>query len=272
MFLVKSCHAEDHILKRGTVKIGSLYEYREIEQKELIDKLEGTLTFHIKFEGVVEVSRKLLNEVFRGSIFIGPEDNEASPSVPKGYYEAHIPSFCQVGRDRDKDTILIKDTNATIKQQSHNSFIFCMSQVDNKGDAEGIFPNYNDYWHINKKDFHEFGVTMAAALVDKIKSEHAKSNYILPANTNLATLQIGYRFEEVNYVPREIHLSNSSELTLADVAKSLSLVDFTKPPVPFAKEKEFRFTYIFISDKKELLEPLVKWVSVDAAALKKFLV
>ena len=48
MYLVKSCKKKDHPHQSGTLKIGSLAEYRDTENKQVEDREEGF--YRIKFD------------------------------------------------------------------------------------------------------------------------------------------------------------------------------------------------------------------------------
>lgn len=80
MLLAKNCFTKDNL---KTIKLGTLYEYREIESAQIVDKGEGKYSFLLKFDGVVEIERRWFNLMFQRMIKLG--DDEHLPRIPGAF-------------------------------------------------------------------------------------------------------------------------------------------------------------------------------------------
>lgn len=263
MLLAKSCSKRNNI-KNGSLKVGTLFEYRETEIQQIADKEEGYLWFNLKFDGDVKIQADYFN-TFNGLFRVG--------QVPG----IKLPGSCQAQFirmeivDQDKDSITLRNSHIRVERQALNSFIFCVSLVRKMSDCIGIFPDYDDYWYIREQNALEFGRTTGRILLEKIKSEQANGNFILPKETNTKDLRMLVTPDKITYTPRDIHFNNTTIPTLGSLIQNMQSMAFMKPPVPFAREKEYRFLYTIISGD-HIVQPIQKNVIIDSDQLQKFII
>ncbi|MFU2326632.1 hypothetical protein [Pseudomonas sp. NFX98] len=258
MLLAKSCQQKFNI-NNGTIKLGTLYEYRSIENEELLDANEGMLTFRLLFDGVVEVPIQWFVTIGGGTIGLG----DYRPTIFPGRHSAHIEKV-NIER-RTETTVVLRDSSAVYSRESLNSFIFCMSRVRKTGDCKGIFSGCDDYWYLRESQAQEFGVKLGGLLLQHIYSEHALGRFVLSENTDLEALEIRLEHRKVEYVAREVHLYDGSPLPLNEFMLKMANMAFTKPD-SYRAELEYRFNFIAVCNG-HIVEPLVKSVFLDSTPL-----
>lgn len=264
MLLAKRCYKKDNI-KNGTIKLGTLHEYRHTEIQQIADKEEGVLRFKIFFEGEVKIKLNWFHTLFGEMYNFGPYP----PILFPGTISAHLDVLNLV--KPVGDSIIVRDSSSTITRQALNSFIFCMSYVRKTHECAAVLPHYDDYWYMTFNKAEHFGVGVGKILLEKIKKEHAAGNYILPKETNLDTLLLNVSRDIVTYTTRDIHITNQNPFDLDELVQQMSDMTFVKPPIPFQNEKEYRFQYTFLSDGN-IVVPNVKFVILDASTLQDFIV
>ena len=263
MLLAKSCSTRNNI-KNGTLKVGTLFEYRETEIQQIADKEEGYLWFNLKFDGDVKIPAVYFN-TFNRVLRVGK-----TPGI-------EFPGACQAQFivmdivNQDDDSITLRNSHIRVERQALNSFIFCVSLVRKMADCINIFPNYDDYWYIRDHNAIDFGRAVGRLILEKIKSEHSKGNFILPPSTNTNNLRILVTPDKITYTPRDIHFNNTNIPTLGELIQNMQSMAFMKPPVPFAKEKEYRFLYTIISGDT-IIPPIQKHIIIDSDQLQKFII
>ncbi|MGE7094739.1 hypothetical protein ACQKIS_00945 [Pseudomonas fulva] len=258
MLLGKSCKKEHHI-KNGTIKLGTLYEYRSIENDELIDKHEGMLSFFLKFHGRVSIPTQWFVTLNGGAIGI----NQVRPLRFPGKSSAHFLRV-EVETTHDERIVLI-DSSAVISRESPNSFIFCVSHVRKTTDCIGIFPSCNDYWFIREAQAEAFARELGTMLLQQIYAGHETGNHIIPADADISSVKIHFEYGNVHYMERVTHIQQHSDLTLEEFGNKINNMAFTKPK-SYSRELEYRFQFTILSNNK-IVEPIVKSVFLDAAPL-----
>jgi hypothetical protein len=261
MILVKSCKARDHINK-GSFKLGTLREYRETELKEIADKEEGVLRFHIKFDGQVEVEKKWFNTLF-ASVY---QNGDIAPTIFPGKFKAIVQKLHPISSS--ENSIIIRNSSALIERESPNCFVYCMSAVNNLDECKGMFRNYDDYWAIDYDSAEKFGIELAQILYNAIIDEHKKPISLIPKHLNPEQISIELRLDEVKYFERDIHFSEKNENKLSELMQILFDTAFIKPQ-SFHHEKEFRFRFTLLF-RGEIIEPMVKAIIMSSEKLKKF--
>ncbi len=262
MLLAKSC-MKPYNIKYGTIKLGTLHEYRETEIKHIADSEEGYLKFHLKLDGTVQLSSKWFNTIAAGCMHLGNEDGVRFP----GRTSAH---FKKVDATHNPDnTITLIDSEAVIEREAFNGFVFCMSQVRRTRDCVDIFPEYDDYWFITETSAQRFGFILGAILREAIIAGRATGNHLVPESMLIDDFSVNLEMGLVQYVPRDIHVTDASKYKLDDFIQNMLSIAFTKPPIPFTKEREFRFNYTIVSGGK-VVEPLVNFVILDSTPLQNF--
>ncbi|WP_313364487.1 hypothetical protein [Pseudomonas sp.] len=257
MLLAKSCKAEHHI-KNGTIKVGTLYEYRNIENSELVDKQEGMLSFHLNFAGSVEVPILWFATINQGIFGFGDVEPVRFPGKQNAYFE-------HVAVQRRGDKVILTDSTAVFSRESLNGFIFCVSRVRKTQDCVGIFQGCDAYWYITEARAQAFGVTLSKMLMNYVQKAHAEGEYILPQDTDMSTLKIHIEHRAVEYLGREVVFTNDGDLPLESFMTKMTNMAFTKPE-SYKKELEYRFCFTFVSGNR-IIEPLVKSVYLDSTPL-----
>lgn len=207
MLLAKSCKKNHHIAK-GTLRLGSLYEYRHTEIKHIADHEEGVMRFNIRLKGPIRISNKWSNTLFGGNFVFGSGD----------YYKFPGSTYAKVEVLRQNHTTNsyteFGDTSLTITREALNSFIFCMSAVSTEEEATGIFPEYDSHWYITEQKIEAFGPAIAMSLGDAIILGRSTGKHIIPEHIDLKTLTIQTEGGKVFYKDRVINISNNSNLHL----------------------------------------------------------
>lgn len=268
MLLSKRCSKNYNIKKSKTIKLGSLYEYRDIESEQIVDKDEGKLEILVSFEGDVPVKRKLLNTVFRGALGLG--DDNGVRNVFSGIYHTNIINYeTPFGFRSDQEIVIVRNSAAQISQQAYNCFIFCMSKIRKPGEADGIFPDYDDCWYMDFAHKERFAYNLGNLLLKQITQEFLRGSYLIPQETDISKLTALMIHDEIFYSRRVIEINNNTHQDTDGIAKKIGNIAFTKPEDPFAVEKEYRFSYVLFSNGK-LIQPTVKSVVLDATHLMGF--
>lgn len=259
MLLGKNCKKKYNV-KNGTIKLGTLDDYRTTEITELRDEKEGTLSFNLNFEGDVVVSTELLNTILSGALHLG--DNASNIAFP-GKFRAHLHNFKKIYNDPMFTTL--RDTTITIQRESLNSFIFCTSKIKKMSEAVGLFEGYDDCWYLMHNRADQFGKTLGQILLNRIITGHHNGEHIVPKDTNIETLQIFMQHSEIEYIPREINISKNASITVQEFMKKIETMAFVKPD-DFSTEREYRFNYTIISNNS-IIEPSVKHITLDSTPL-----
>jgi hypothetical protein len=266
MLLGKSCKKAFNIKNIKKIKVGTLFEYRKIENLEIADLHEGRLTFTLKVDGIVPIKPKWINTIFDGAIELEHDEKEATFQT-LGTYNIEVVTLTILKAEKQ---YFIKDSEVNIKREAHNSFIFCMSHVRKTTDCIGIFKGYDDYWYLSDKRAHLFGLTLGKVLLNTITKEHKKGNYIISKDAIPDELDIMLTFGRITYQDRETHISKDSVITIEEYASKIDNMAFTKPSIPFEPEKEFRFQYTIYGKDGLIYQPLVDNIILDAEELLQF--
>lgn len=263
MFLAKSCYKKDHI-KNGTLKLGTLHEYRATEIKHIADKHEGMLAFNLQFDDKVQLKTEWINTIFGGSLHFGDQERFNYPGTFTSFAnEMHI-------REWNNEWTTISKSSALIIAEHSDSFVFCMSSIIDKVDCLDIFPEYDDHWYIERSSAVEFGRSIATLLHEKIISSHNSENSILPQNTPIEHLTIHFNYGHVSYIPRHLHITSENIISIELLMKKIRDTAFIKPP-SFNSEREYRFHFT-ISSNGQIIEPAVKHVILASNQLQGFVV
>lgn len=257
MLLAKSCMKKNNI-KNGTIRLGSLHEYRGTEVKFICDKQEGYLKFKLKFEGRMEISRINFNTLNQGAIQV----NDGGIRFPGR--TTSWPSFNII--EANENTVTIENSHVTLERHALNSFIFCMSNIQEPVDCIGIFPEYDDYWVLNQSRIQAFGQETAHILANSIRSGRESGQHVVPEHINLDELEIRWLSSDVDYIHRENNFNTVGGPELNEFISLMSNIEFIKPPIPFEKEKEYRFKFTLVSNGK-IIEPLTKSLIIDSNTL-----
>lgn len=255
---------KDFNIKKGTIKLGTLHEYRETELQHIADKEEGYLRFHLRFDGLVEVTSEWFNTLSGNGVAIGSGQPIIFPGHTSSYYEKI--HFVR----RTGNIITLKDSIATIERQALNGFVFCMSSVRKTKDCIDIFPEYNDYWYIPQLRAANFGFRLGGLLRDAIIEHHIIGNPITE-ELSIDDFFVSVTMDLVTYTSREIHITNDNKIELEEFKRKMWDIAFIKPLVPFEKEREYRFNYTVVSNN-QVIVPTVKSIILDSTILQQFVI
>ncbi|MBP2841164.1 hypothetical protein [Pseudomonas sp. PNP] len=256
MLLAKSCKKE-HNIKNGNIRLGTLYEYRSIENDELVDKREGMLDFFLRFRGQVEVPTQWFCTISEMAI------GDFRPIKLPGRQSSNFIKLTLVSQN--DTTVILRDSLAIFSHESPNCFIFCVSRVRKTRDCVGIFNGYDDYWFLNETRAYSFSLNLATTLLEYIRQQHTEKNYIVPKDTDMTSLEVLVENRPVEYLGRDVELYGNVALPLEKFAEKIRNMSFLKPE-KHRNEMEYRFSFTLIS-KGRIVEPIVKSVFLDSSSL-----
>lgn len=230
MYLVKSCKKKDHPHQSGTLKIGSLAEYRDTENKQVEDREEGF--YRIKFD---------LNDKWISTDLFNYLNYSHSSNLSAHIHLLNI-------KNQDFSSVRV-DYKADYKWVNHNRFIFCITKTERVEEAQGIFSGYDDSWSVNYNKIAWLKRSMEMAVLDKIKGMISSGNLIFGDSfNNPDKISIESYSQDIIYQTRDLYLGNKDIDPMTDTLISLfKNVKFIKP-VYFRKEKELRFVFDFYYD------------------------
>ncbi|WP_233594126.1 hypothetical protein, partial [Pseudomonas amygdali] len=209
----------------NTLRVGTLYDFRTIENENLRDEGEGTFLYRVEFPALTKVSSDWLAAFkFQGQARIRIGHMEPSSSG-----------------------VRIKDF--TMEGAGHNCWIYCMSlSTDSAGD---ISKTHEDKWSIPEDKFTEFGNYLGALLwesigVNDLPDEIVKNNSLQSIQKRLR-LDIDVRI--VEYKERALYIDKESDLPIQQIQALERTMAFIKP-VDFAPEREVRIAFWLSFDNK----------------------
>lgn len=217
----------------------------------------------MKLDGEVKVDTKWFNTINAGGIKIGGGDLYRFPGMLlSSAINVHLVKS-------GPDFLILRDTSIFIKREALNCFIFCMSCVKDIAECDQIFEGYDDRWGIKASDIEDFATDISYILIDAVREGHETGNFILPEGTDLENLDVMIEWGQVMYVPRVFHITKANNDSLMEFMDKMRFMTLIKPPIPFAKEKEFRFQFTFISSGI-IIEPTQNHIIIDAHRLQKY--
>ncbi|WP_144817357.1 hypothetical protein [Enterobacter sp. DE0047] len=253
MYLVKSCYQRDHLLVSGTIKIGSLNEYKEHEESQIVDAYEGTYDLHIKLENY-HMHNHLWNYLnFHHDSLVMLNINSMDY-----YYKEVLFQGC----------FFIHKLDASITLSNKNRFIFCMSRLQSGEDAIGMFNNYDSYWSFNEKHAWEVGDLIGKSLKREVINRLKQGEQIFEAQEgiNPDKIEAKQTLQYIDYTPRSKELTNIDFYTNQNFILSLfKKIKFIKP-AKFSPEKEIRYVFDFYYNDK-LLHPKINFIIISAPNL-----
>jgi len=217
--LAKFCPPEFNI-KNGcnTIKIGTLYDYRTIENEKLRDAGEGTFTYNIKFPKLTKVSPEWISAF--------DIDSEGCANIE----EMQI----------SNGDILVK--GVTLSGSSHNCWVFCVSKGSES--AGSVSETHEDKWLIPNNKIDNLRDYLAKLVWSSVKTEDVppdilKQYSIQELNQNLGLIS---EYREISYSERSLIISDESELPPDQIPYLKNSIPFIKP-ILFEHERELRFVF-----------------------------
>lgn len=217
--LAKFCPPEFNI-KNGcnTIKLGTLYDYRTIENEKLRDAGEGTFTYGIKFPKLTRVSPE----------WIGAFEVDSDGS-------AHIEEMSISNGD-----IFIK--GVTLSGSSHNCWVFCVSKSSES--AGNVSQTHEDKWLIPNEKIDSLRDYLAGLLWSSVTLKDVPA-YIIE---NHSIQEIGQHLglyaqvREIDYAERLLNIESEADLPIDQIPYFRDSIPFIKPKI-FEHEQELRFIF-----------------------------
>lgn len=253
MLLGKSCKKENNVKFSNTIKLGTLFEYRETENQAIADKKEGKLEFNFFFDGEVTISQRVFNTFAGGLMQIGPAGGYRFPGRGSARFERL--NIVEHGLD----TLTLKDSKGVINREALNSFIFCMSHVRRTTECHGMFAGYDDYWYIHERNVDNVGLILGKLLLKQIQESQKNGDHVIPKEIDASEIKVNTLVGKVIYMDRNLRFTNETIHGLDEVIDMMRNMSYIKPTVPFQKEKECRYQFI-ITHNGYMIEPLKKFI------------
>ena len=248
MQLVKFCKPEHNIHQGAKLRVGTLHEYRSIENSELRDEAEGKYEFTIEFRGEVELDRRWANLLFQNIVGFGNTDS--TPRFP-GKISAKVEHLHMV--EQKGENVVIKDTTAKIYREIPDCLIFCMSLLT-KVD-EMLFKDYQDNWNFPQEKANKFAMHIANLIMEQTKLTDFDDSISEGNSPNsIKGLHVNAMHREVIYQDRHLVITQQNMPSFEKFTEILLNIPFIKPPEPYSKEKEYRFVFE-LRNQERLFQP-----------------
>lgn len=221
--------AEKYNIKSGcnTVRLGTLYGYRTIENELLRDNGEGTFSYALEFPDYLEASPEWLDSFEFG-----------------GGGGLHIGAM-KVDNGR------VKVKNLNLSGSTHNCWIYCISKsIESAG---SITDAHADKWTIEADKVSGFANYIGSVLWSELTFQDLPPD--LTEKYSLQEIQqrlsLNVEIREVEYVDRFVLIKDPKEFTISDMEMLRDKVAFIKP-VKFKDEQEVRIAFWLMFDGKKI--------------------
>ncbi|AZE99070.1 hypothetical protein C4J95_1594 [Pseudomonas orientalis] len=226
--LTKFC-SQKYNIKTGcnTVRLGTLYDYRTIENELLRDKGEGTFSYFLNFPTHLEASPEWLSSFELGG--------EGSVSI---------------------DNLRIVNNKIKVKKLSlsgstHNCWIYCLSKgVDSAGN---ITDAHEDKWTIEGDKIADFANYLASVLWADLSYHDLPPE--LTSKYGIQDIQrrlhMSVEVKEVEYVDRHVVIAGTDHMQISEIEALRDMVAFIKPK-EFKHEQEVRIAIWLTFDGKKI--------------------
>lgn len=239
MPLFKFCKPEHHVERSPTLRVGTLYGYRHIENAELRDGTEGTYEFTLAFDGPVTLEKGLANLLFGNAIgFGGANPNSNLPAFTTSITgPAHL-TFSKI----DDNSVTFENAEVKISRSVENCLIFCMSRLETA--AECAFTGYSDHWQIREDAAQRFTDRLGNLIFENVKLSAFSGDFAAQHSVKSIREELGMRWvhRPIVYRDRVLHVRQDSVPSMAELMAIVNNLEFIKPP-EFAAEREYRFTF-----------------------------
>ena len=243
MRLVKYCRPQDNITRGAQLRLGTLNEYRDIENDELRDESEGRYDFLVDFQGPAVVDNRTLQAMFGNALRL--------PGVV-GRYSGEMQAYVHTMEveTTPHGVSIVRNASVEMSHLVSNCLILCTSRVDDGEDIlPGPFAQYSDHWSIEGESADEFARRLQTLIVEQIDAAMLELG-----GSEIATLRASVSHGPVGYADRQPVLRADNFPTYEELASILNKLHFTKP-IRFAREKEYRFVFELHDDKLRRIYP-----------------
>lgn len=241
LMLVKSCKSTYHPTISNNIKIGTLYEYRQTENLEIVDREEGVLRFKLFLDGEVKVDPNWFNLFMGGGIKVSNKaSNQEMPRfIGETVFHAETVNIVSVGANN----LVLGNSRASIKRSSPDGYVFCMTMAESVDEVIGLFPSYDSRWSVGEGDIDKLASRLAELVLNECKHTLSSGVATLPLGLIAEDLSVEVDHRPVNYISRDMHFNSKNICSYAHLVSLLSDLCFIKPPEPYKKEKEYRFHF-----------------------------
>ena len=224
----KFCPPEYDVTKGcNTLRIGTLWGFRDEENEHLRDKGEGEFEFKIRFPALTPVSNEWISEFNYGD----------GGSV-------HIENM-------EVNTGTVSIESVTMKGSAQNCWVFCISMSDSA--AGSVSKVHGSKWKIPSEKVQEFGNFLAALLWSNISFDDLPPDLIKKHTFQElhAGLALQMEMKRVIYTDREVCIDNEKDYPVGKIKELKANIAFTKPK-GFCDEQEFRFAFWLMFKKQKI--------------------
>ena len=225
--LHKFCPAEFDITNGcNTLRIGTLWGFREAENQLLRDAGEGEFEYRIRFPKLTRVSREWISEFEVGI------DGQAE--IESIHFDAGTHASTK---------------DLTLRGSSQNCWIFCVSMSN--AAVGNVSEAHESHWTIPGENVQEFGAFLAELLWSRVSLDDLPSELVKKHSFQELCSWIGIvgEMKPVRYVDRELHIEKEEDYPIEKIRAWKADVPFLKP-IRFSEEREFRFAF-WLTFKKE---------------------
>ena len=254
MYLVKNCHKENNLTKCGTLKIGTLQEYRETFEQQVLDSFEGTFATNMNLKDVH------LPTTFFDFLFNSHHSHLTIPrcNLSFGKMSAILP-----------DHVVLEKFDSTINFNNHNRFIYCLSKLEKPNEGFGIFKEYDSLWYFELENVLSYAEIIRYCLLKHVEKLLTSGIEVFTKKNKISKLKLHFKIQDIIYIERNATIDNRLLYTDAQYVVDLfENIKFTKPS-SFEREKEVRIIFDFF-DGDEILYPSIKHLIIDASPLIPF--
>lgn len=226
--LAKFCPPEFNILKGcNTIRLGTLFDFRNEENEKLRDDGEGTFSYSIDFPRLTKVSSDWL-EAFNidgeGNVDIGHMEIRSD-----GYYVKNI----------------------TLSGSSHNCWIYCISKSIKS--AGNISDTHQENWQIPSEKLQELSAYIASLLFDSLTvsdlPDYIQERYGIKEIMQRLSLKTEIR--EIDYNVRSRLINKEEDISIPEIYEIKDSVAFMKPK-SFEPEQEVRIAFWLCFDNQKI--------------------
>lgn len=211
----------------NTIRLGTLYGYRTIEDEKLRDDGEGTFSYSLEFPDFVAASPEWLSafEVEGGGI-----GKFGDVRVVNGRMEVK---------------------SVSLSGSTHNGWIFCMSK--STGKAGGVTDTHQDKWTIPADKVMGFANYIGGLLFNDLTYQDLPADLTNRYSVQEIQQRLGMHFDvkDIEYVDRFVLVGREEDLQVSEIESLRNRVAFIKP-VKFKEEQEVRIAFWLTFDNKKI--------------------
>lgn len=215
--IYKFCRPEHNIaLNSRTLRLGTLHEYRNIEQSEIVDADEGTFKIDLDFQG-----------------------RPVTPDAVSILTTHLADSFSIEGGDMNGNTGVMKLGKIKLNTSLSDCWILSMSFAK-RTDVPSLAELYKSSWGISGNDaIQNFLHAIRERLLHSICLDDLQGKIgEIPISKLQSSFSIRCHAGSVCYMDR-IHVASPETFTSADAIRLINKIPFIKPK-RFEEEKEYR--------------------------------